>query len=542
MVLEATNFFIMRYSLPEFIDEVVLTIAGFGLISLIVRSWFDSREATRDTTKIELILQSIIAFICFFTVFQVIKNPGQASTIIHAGDVKSIAVLPFKNSGDNENFDYFGDGFADDVIARLSQSGEFRVISPASSFRHREEEIDIKKISKELGVNNILQGNYFIQNHDVRINVKLINAQNNEILVARTFNGILEDMLSLQSEVANGISGALRVKLLSGFSSAAEKPRNINIEAYENYQKGKSLFRKEYLSPNVFELSKEFFIKAISLDSMYADAYIGLAEASYTKMLWGFASFPEIASELKSYATIACRIKPEAGEPYGILGFIALNEYEWEEARNLLEKSISLNPNYPLSVYNYGLYFILMANKEKAYEQLSRCITLDPLNNNYKILMTAARFQFNDNDESIEMATKILQNEPSHDEALFFIGINYASMGLYEQALETFLKRAHGAKTNFALGYTYAKTGQKQKAEEILNNLLIRSKEGFVPPTQIALVYIGLGNYSSALDFLEKAYIENDGWLLQWTRHCNLYEPVRTDPRYKALLRIMKVG
>ena len=540
VIVEATNFFMQRYSLPSFLDDLVLTVMSFGLVSFVLHSWYETRTGNSGISRAEALFHGFIILMACSSCYLVIRNSGPSVSSYkfnQSESDKSIAVLPFRNLTQNASFDYLGDGIADDIITRLSQSGDFTVISPISSFKHREQDIDLKKISGELGAADILQGNYLIQNNSVRINVKLVNAVNNAIIVARNFDGTIDNILKLQGDVATGIAEALNIRRAPDNPSQPGTDKTVDINVYKNYQKGRSLLREDYISHDVINLSRQFFKKAIEQDSMYANAYVGLAESYYYEMIFGYTSFKTIAPEVKLYATLAKNIQPESGEPYGILGVVALYEYNWEEAKSFLDKSLTLNPNYPFSNYYLSYYYNIYGEKQKAYDQLNRCIVLDPLNSNYQILKAITQFYFKDYKESIGVVNKILATNPGHDEALFTLGIDKAALGDFQGAVDAFSKRAYGTNTNFALGYTYWMMGNTAKARAILDYLLKKANEQYVPATQIALVYMGLHDYSKALDYLYKAYSENDGWLLLWTKYNKFFEPIRTDPRYRELLR-----
>src|SRR6266550_5788650 len=126
---------------------------------------------------------------------------------------KSIAVLPFENLSDEKANAYFADGIQDDVLTNLSKIGDLKVISRTSVMPYRGKTSNVREIGKALGVATILEGSVRRIGNRVRVNVQLINADNDAHLWADTFDRKLTDIFSVESDIAKSIADQLQAKL-----------------------------------------------------------------------------------------------------------------------------------------------------------------------------------------------------------------------------------------------------------------------------------------------------------------------------------------
>ena len=108
----------------------------------------------------------------------------------------------------------------------------------------------------------------------------------------------------------------------------------------------------------------------------------------------------------------------------------------------------------------------------------------------------------------------------------------------FQSAYNSFLKRGVGLKSNFAVGYTYAMLGMDKESDEVLMNILKNSKVHYVPPAQLAILYVGRGEYENALEHVEQAYLVRDAWM-GWLRYGGLVDPVRGQPRFVKVMEMM---
>src|SRR6267154_3933679 len=161
---------------------------------------------------------------------------------------KSIAVLPFENRSDEKENAYFADGIEDEILTRLSNIADLKVISRTSTRQYQSKPANLREIAKQLGVANILEGSVQKVADQVRVNVQLINVQSDSHLWAETYDRKLTDIFGVESEIAKGIAESLQAKLTGHDEQALAVKPTSNPEAYDAYLRGLSFDARFHFS------------------------------------------------------------------------------------------------------------------------------------------------------------------------------------------------------------------------------------------------------------------------------------------------------
>jgi tetratricopeptide (TPR) repeat protein len=363
--------------------------------------------------------------------------------------------------------------------------------------------------------------------------MELIAGGTNKIICYASPIANFNEVKSIAAKIEREVFKTLSVLIGSDEQNSTQDIRNVNVEAYKYYALGKSALRDNTLQDR--EEIIQYFKAAIQLDSTFIDPYLGLAEAYFFDVNRGYMSSTEAATHIRKYALAAEHIKPGAGEVQGLLGGLYCLEYNFKEALIYLEKSIKISPNYDFA-YSFYSYSLLMEGQfEKSRSTVDKAMILDPLNSFYtgfKVLIDIYQRNYR---EAIEDLEEQLRLNPDHKHTLFYLGVANLESKDYSSAYKVFLKRGVGLKTNFAVGYTYAKLGMKEEALVVLKHLL---NTEYVPPVQIAILYVGLEQYDEALDQIEKAYLIRDSWFL-WIKFSGLLDPIRDDPRFVKVMEML---
>ena len=186
-------------------------------------------------------------------------------------DKPSIAVLAFQNlSGDPEQ-EYFADGMVEDIITALSRIRWLFVIARNSSFTYKGRAVDVKQISRELGVRYVLEGSVRKAANRVRITGQLIDAAAGTHLWAERFEGSLDDIFELQDQVAASVVGAIAPQLERAEIERAKRKPTENLGAYDYYLRGMADLQRG--TREAIDEALPLFEKAIELDPDFASAY-----------------------------------------------------------------------------------------------------------------------------------------------------------------------------------------------------------------------------------------------------------------------------
>src|SRR5438128_475994 len=235
------------------------------------------------------------------------KQGGPAEVV-----TKSIAVLPFENLSHDPDNAYFADGIQEEILSRLSKIADLKVISRTSTQRYKSKPDNLLEIAKQLGVANILEGSVQKTADEVRVNVQLINAQNDSHLWADEFDRKLTDIFAVESEIATKIADSLQAKLTGSEKQAIAARPTENSEAHQLYLRGRYFAEKR----TVDGLNKalDHFNQAISKDPDYALAYAGLADCYILLPQWTSASLPDCLPRAKAAAAKALEIDDRLAE------------------------------------------------------------------------------------------------------------------------------------------------------------------------------------------------------------------------------------
>ncbi len=453
----------------------------------------------------------------------------------------SIAVLPFVNMSPDKSQEYFSDGIAEEILNALARVEGLRVAARTSSFNFKDRNRDIPTIGERLGVDTVLEGSVRREGNTVRITAQLINVADGFHLWSDTYDRELKSVFAIQDEISRAIVNALKVKLVGETSAPLVEIATPNMEAYELYLKGRFFWNQRGAG---LKKAVSFFEQALEKDSRYAHAHAGLAD---TYSLFGFyGNLPpdEAFPKAKRAALTALEINSGIVEAHGSLGVVRLlYEKDWIAAGNEFKRAIEINPQYIPARYWYALYLSMRGRFDEAIIEGELALRADPLsimaNTSVGWILLGNR-QY---DRAKARLIKALELDPQFALAHYLLGQVYIIQARYKKGITQLQKSVifsgESAWTTATLGWAYAISGEHNEARKILDDLKERSSHEYIQPNFIAIVYIGLGNYGKALEWLEKALEESAPWLFVIS-HDPAFDPIRDDLRFNSILH--KVG
>jgi TolB-like protein/Tfp pilus assembly protein PilF len=543
---------------------------------------------------------------------------------------KSIAVLPFENLSDDKENAYFADGIQDDVLTNLSKIGDLKVISRTSVMPYRGKGSNLREIGKALGVSTILEGSVRRVGNRVRVNVQLINAENDEHLWAEDYDRELTDVFAIQTDLAQNIANELRAKLSPTEKAQIEHKPTENSEAYLAFVQANNLsgvtqdFEK-------LKQAEQLYERAIQLDPNFA-----LAMARYSQLeswiLHDRENTPARREKARSLAERAVQLQPDLPEAHLAVGFsyyygdnnydAALKEFEiaqrglpnepevylalgaiqrrqgkWAESTANLEKSASLNPNDMWPLQNLAFNYQMLRNYGAANKTIDRAVALNPtaleplevksklaiiekgdfktaekafeavksvpMSDEQRVKLAGLRADVFLLERKYREGLEELESLPDGELAAIPMALAYkyylvgaARKALQDEAgaraafqkakalFEQYAKQSpddpkiciHLAKVSAWLGEKDAALTEAQRASE----LAPESKDAFSGPeiaTGVAEVYARVGDNDRAIQILDGLLSRPSSVTVALLRTSPVWDPLRADPRFQALLQ-----
>lgn len=446
----------------------------------------------------------------------------------------SIAVLPFVNLNRDEDNEILSDGLTDELINALTEVEGLHVVARTSAFHFKGGNADIRTVGARLGVRSILEGSVRRAGDRLRITAQLINIADGCHLWSQRFDRRMTDLFDLQEEIAHAIVAALRVKLAGGMATR----QHYDSETYSVYLEGR--YHSNRRTRQGFLRAVECFEQALARDPRMAPAWAGLADCH--AFLGPLAGIPadEALRKAKAAALQALDIDSSLAEPHCSLGFVrAVYEYDWLGAEGHFRRALELNPNHAQTHMWYGGHVLApLGRLEEAGVEARRACELDPLSPAALSALGALGLMLRQPDRAIAESKRTLELDAGYPLALRWLGEAWLLMDQYEDAAGAFSKIEIPVIAEGFLGYCYARSGREPEARQLLRNLEQTSSPS--PALQIAVLHLGLGDKDAALDWLHQAS-EARSMGVHWLNVEPIWEPLRSDPRFTAVLTGMRL-
>jgi len=452
---------------------------------------------------------------------------------------KSIAVLPFLNLGEDSHNQFLIDGISDEIRSHLLSINDLKVISRSSSQFYKNKEYTLQEVGKDLGVSHILEGRVLVIGDKIKLSIELNNtATDKQIWSLPPAIEALDDISNLQINIAKIVADQLRIILSDTEKDAIKKIPTVNQEAFVEYQKGLASLHRGYGKIEELNEAIAYFEAAIQLDPNFSKAYVGLSDTYLEHIFWGRRTTKEVLDPAMNAAMKALELDNTNGECLGALGAIHFYKFNKHEAKNYLNRAIQLSPNYLGAYEKLAWLNIFENNFEKAIELFTKAHSLDPLSTKYAGDIGHAYYYAGQFDEGIDHLSNLLKKHPGDSWLQWMKAYLLSGKGSFEEAIDILTDRAtSGKNTNWMLAYNYAVTGQRDKAEDILDFHLRKRKLDYVPAYMIAVIYAGLGEIDNTLKWLtQDAEDGGQGLFSMGLRSDSKFEKFRNNPHFQELL------
>ena len=467
-----------------------------------------------------------------------IDSDSVASLQDAPGNDKSVAVLPFVNMSDDEQNEYFSDGISEELLNVLVRIEGLRVPSRTSSFTFKDSTLKVSDIGRELGVDNVLEGSVRKAGNRIRVTAQLIDVDTDTHLWSETYTRELDDIFAVQDEIAHAIVSALKVTLSGREEQALDQRPTDNIEAYNQYLYGRHWWNQRI--PGRMAEAIEPLRKAVELDPEFVQAWAALADVYLLLPEYDEGSVAENIPKALEATTQALGLDPDSAQALTTSAYIkAMHYYQWEEAEAEFKRAIDLAPNYRTAHQWYGEMLAVLRRTDEAMAQLEMAAEVDPLAPIVPHIQGWVALWAGAVEEAKRHYLDALRLDPGFPYAIGNLAMTHVRLGEFEKARALYRDVADVLDDD---------PGDDLLFVDAMENSAFRDEAirrfGEVPipsqPFDVPVVFMMLGERELAMERLERNF-EAGGPYAPHINRIDLFDPLRDDPRFQAMLAKMNL-
>lgn len=454
-----------------------------------------------------------------------------------------IAVLPFVNMSGDKVDDFLCEGITEEIINALTRIPGLRVIARTSAFAAARLGLDAQGIGTRLGVTTLLEGSVRRCDRRVRVTVRLVRVSDGTHIWNERYDRELVDILVLEDEIAITLASRLQVELALEVNPR-RKPM-IDVEAYQAYLEGRHHFARG--TPAELAQAKTLFEHSVARAPAFALAYDALAELFWYLGFFGGVPPQEAFTVSTWHALRALEIDDDLAETHALLGMLRKElDYNWREVDRELFRALELNRESPQVRLRHAISGLMPHGRTaEALAELELVTVLDPLSLFVRWWVGVMAYFAGLNERVKEEGHHMIALDPNHFLGHWVLGIGLDAGGACNEAVEE-LERAHQLSGGipFTLGflaYAYGRAGRKEEARGLGMQAEHAATRAYIPPFTVALAHIGLLDWESAFDWMDRAVEARDP-LIMPVKSYPFLQPVRGDSRYRALLEKMNLA
>ena len=381
--------------------------------------------------------------------FHVLENKGTPrftqdsetiETVVKEAEPGSLAVLFFKNLSNDEEQEYFCEGFSEDLLSMLSRYNKLVVISSHASFAYKEKSKSFKEIGTELGVRYVIHGSVRKLGPRMRINANLVSTDNEKSIWSNNFDLMVEEVFDVQDKIAEEIVSTIVGRVEADTLSNIKAKRPENMASYDLVLQGLEYAKRGNVMKENTQKAVELFEKAIEVEPSYARAHAWRACTLSNLADWEEDPDPKIFENAFESIKLALELDSNEPEVHRIMGALKLwHERDYETARYHFEKARELCPSDVFIISRYAIMLIYFGEFDKALKELKRAKRLDPFSHDLIFGPEATCHYWLDNPNEALQTFKKVKVKKNY---LFYIALTHKKSGNNDQASDN-LREAH---------------------------------------------------------------------------------------------------
>ncbi len=455
----------------------------------------------------------------------------------------TLAVLPFENLSHDPEQEFLGDAVADALTTELGNVSTLRVISRQSVLHLKGSRKTLPEIARDLKADVIVEGSVLVTGDGIRIAAQLVEAVPEQHLWAKGYAGQMGDLLTLGGRVAREIAEAIQVTLTAAEVGRLSRPRPVHPEAHVAYLKA-----RHHLGHNDregFRRGLQYLQIALEKDPTHAPAYAHMALCYSLLGFWGHMPGPEAYPRAKKAVENAIALDDALSVAHWVSGWVTwLQDWDLATCEAETRRALDLNPSDEGAHVNYAAFLaIVRDDRQKAVAEAKLALDLDPLSLSVNTHAAWIHLFVGDYERALQQARTTLDLFPDALHAWYVVGWSELAFSHLDKAIAAFERAAAISRDALSIGYlghAHARAGHRDAAVSLLEELLSKLEQGYVPPKSLICLYAGLGDRDHVVEWLEKAYQDRDP-LLFWLRAVPIFEPLAQVIRDWTIERLPRI-
>ena len=448
----------------------------------------------------------------------------------------TVAVLPFVNLTSDPAFEYFLAGLTAEFITELASISALRVISHQSVLHLKGSSRTLPEIASELGADALIEGSAVCEAERVHLNVQVVAGSPERHLWAKAYDCARGEVIAFQRQVARAVADTVDAALTPAEVDRLSRVPRVDPLAHEAYVRG--CYHATMWSEEHCAAALGHFEGAIARDPGYAPAHVALARTLFLLAYWGHLPLRPTLTRAKEAAAAALAHDAGLASAHTMMAWLhwALN-WDFEASTRELARALELGPSDPEAHIQAALLGVV-EDRERAFAHAELALRLDPLSESTHFQLAWCYVFGGEPARALEQARRTLERFPNSLQTWYVLGVAHLSLGQAHEGLRALETATSLSREPVGLGYlgcAYALVGRPDDARALLDELLARKAQRFVPLRPFILLYAALGDIDRALDALEDAYEQRDPTVLGVTA-MPLYARLREHPRFEALL------
>jgi serine/threonine-protein kinase len=451
--------------------------------------------------------------------------------------IESVAILPFVNVTAAQDVEYVSDGLTESLINNLGQISDLRVMSRSAVFPYKGSGQNPQSIGRSLNVRAVLTGRVTLSGQTLTVTTELVDVSTNQHLWGQSYRRKLSEIAAVQEDIAQEIAQRLRLQLSPREKTLIARRHTNDAEAHRLYMLGLYHWNKR-TQPDLLKAT-ELFQSAVSRDSRYALAYVGISNCYALRS--GAMPPKEAFGKAREAAGKALELDDGLAEAHASMAFINLyHDWNWIETEKQYRRAIELNTSYPTAHSMYGMYLIAMKRFDEAIREMRRALEFDPASWSVNTGLGRALYYARRYPEAEAQQIKTLELNAEFAEARFDLGSTCITLGKYKEGIEHLKRGLAAGGTNAGvlahLVWATAKSGDRTGAAEYFKALEEVAAKRYVSPYIMAIAREALGQREEALKALNQG-VEDRAWAMIMLDVDPKFDGLRGDPRFQDVLR-----